>query len=77
MWTTERFGQYDLYDLNNTLLDQLFLAAGLAVPMKGLRKKVLQRTHGCEISDRFQLPSRQIREPRNLDLKRLNHHYQG
>lgn len=77
MWTTERFGQYDLYDLNNALLDQFFLTAGLAVPKKGLRKKVLQITHGCEISDRFQLPSRHIREPGNLDLKRLNHRYQG
>lgn len=38
MRITERFDQCDLWDLNNTLLDQLFLTAGSKVPKREIKR---------------------------------------
>lgn len=43
-WGPQRFGQYDLDDLSNSLVEQLFLTAGLGVPKKGLRKNSIPKT---------------------------------
>lgn len=46
MRITERFDQYDLWDLNNALLDQFFFfffTAGSEVPKRGMKKSSIPK----------------------------------